>query len=235
MKKISTVKAILRSAVFNFKYLPLCQAIKLPILIYKGRIINKGKIIINGNAKFGMIRLGFNVVSLFPNNGITLENRGNIIFNGNLLIGNNSSISVNETGILEFGNQFSSSTGLKIACYDSIKIGQRVRFGWNVIILDTSFHALTNQESGKVYREGYAPILIGNDVWIANGCKLYKGVSIPPFCVVGADTILHKPVVCPKYTLITNKHEVSIKTNGLYRNIDDDNLDFYLKYKKTNG
>lgn len=26
---------------------------------------------------------------------------------------------------------------------------------------------------------GYGPISVGHDVWIANGCKIYKNVSIP--------------------------------------------------------
>lgn len=224
--KLLHILSIIRSAWLNFKYLPFQQAYKLPILIYKGSIRNKGKIILKGDIKHGMIRLGVNTVSIFPNNGIIFENRGTVIFHGSAYIGNNSGISVSNTGVLEIGQQFSASTGLKIACYDHISIDGRVLIGWNVFILDTNFHALTNNLTSEVNRKGHAPIKIGHDVWIANGCKLYKGVSIPPLCVVGGDTILHKPIDCPAYSLITNKKETRIKTTGLYRNIDDDKLDY---------
>lgn len=63
---------------------------------------------------------------------------------------------------------------------------------------------------------------MGHDVWIANGCKIYKNVSVPHTCVVGADTILHKPIQCAPYSLITNKIETSVKTIGAYLDRNDD-------------
>ena len=46
----------------------------------------------------GMIRLGGYGVNLYPNNGIYINNRGVITFNGSCVIGNNSFISVAKTG-----------------------------------------------------------------------------------------------------------------------------------------
>lgn len=228
MKKNQIFRAIVRSIVFNFKHLPLKQAYKLPILIYKGKIKNSGTIIIKGDIKSGMIRLGFNMVSIFPNNGIILENRGKIVFNGPASIGNNSAISVNQTGLLEFGEGFIASSGLRIACYHHITFENRCLVGWNTMLLDTSFHGLTNHKTNEVNRKGFGPIYVGENVWIANGCKIYKGVIIPKFCVVGGDTILYKPIDCPPYSFITNKRDITIKTTGLYRNIDDDKLEYDL-------
>lgn len=221
------LRTIIRSIWVNFRYLPIHQALYLPIYFFKGHLKIKGKIIIKGKIKRGMIRLGFNRVSLYPDSGIMIENRGTIIFKGTTFIGNNSAISVNQSGVLEFGNQFSSSSGLKIACYDSIRFQENVLLGWDVLIIDSNFHALTNNKTGEVIRKGTASIDIGNDVWISNGCKLYKGVSIPPFCVVGANTVLHKAVKCSPYSLITNNQEVKIKTTGFYRDINDDKLNYH--------
>ena len=134
------LRSIIHSIFFCFHYLPFKQAVRLPILLYKPKLLKiKGKVVIQGEVRFGIIRLGFPTVSLFPNSGIVFENRGSIIFNGSCYIGNNSAISVGEKGQLEFGNRFCASTSLKLTCYDKIVFGNRVLLGWNVLVLDTGF------------------------------------------------------------------------------------------------
>ena len=65
------LRSILYSIYFNFHYLPFKQAIRLPILFYKPKFKDlKGSVKIVGELKFGMIRLGFPIVSLYPNSGI---------------------------------------------------------------------------------------------------------------------------------------------------------------------
>lgn len=105
LKKLWNNRRILRSILptiyFNFHYLPFNQAIKLPILLYKPKLLKmKGNIKIEKcKIKFGMIRLGFPTVSLYPNTGIVYENHGGtIVFNGKCAIGNNSAISIGASG-----------------------------------------------------------------------------------------------------------------------------------------
>ena len=67
--RISTLFRLLRSlpasVYFNFHYLPLRQAVKLPIMLYKPRFLElKGTVRIEGdNIRTGMIQLGFPTVS----------------------------------------------------------------------------------------------------------------------------------------------------------------------------
>lgn len=94
------LRSIIPTVYFNFHYLPFRQAIKLPIFLYKPHLkLMKGTITIHGGATTGMIRLGKNQVSIYPNSGIMLELRGKIIFNGRCSIGNNSYIT-KETNLL---------------------------------------------------------------------------------------------------------------------------------------
>lgn len=61
------LRYILHSVFFNFHYLPFHEAVKLPILLYKPKLLKlKGTIKIKQEDKigFGMIRLGFPEVSL---------------------------------------------------------------------------------------------------------------------------------------------------------------------------
>ena len=130
-------------------------------------------------------------------------------------------------GVLEFGNNFGATAGLKLACYRSICFGNNVLIGWNTQILDTDFHVLKPLDNSTPRSKGFGAIVIGHDVWIANGCKIYKNVSIPPLCVVGADTILHKSIKADPYSLITNKIEPAVRVTGAYYDRKEDKI----KYK----
>ncbi len=218
------IRALFPSIAFNFRHLPFRQAIHLPILLYKPHFCDhSGKIIIDAPVSFGMIRLGVNVVMLYPHSGITFENRGTIIFKGKALIGNDSAISVGPTGCVTFGNRFAATTHLHLISYSSVTFGDNVLIGWNTLITDTDFHALMNIRTGQK-NKGYGPIAIGENVWIANGCKIYKNSTIPANCVLGADSILHGPIECEPYSVITTKFEKRITSNGFYHNPEDDSI-----------
>lgn len=147
------IRAFFPSLIFNLRHLPFSQARHLPILVYKGKFMNNtGKYVIEGDVHFGMIELGRHRVSLYPSNGIVLENRGVIVFHGSAIIGSDSAITLGETGRLEFGKNFSSSAGLKIACYDSITFGENISVGWQTMIVDTDFHSLKKVNGGGVQR-----------------------------------------------------------------------------------
>ena len=138
---------------FNFHYLPLWQAVKLPILLYKPRFLElKGTVRIESdNIRTGMIRLGFPTVSLYPNTGIMIENHGGeIIFKGRAGIGNASRISIGAKSKVEFGDCF-QATALKLASYCGMKFASRVRFGWDCTVVDTDFHKLPKVNGGGVF------------------------------------------------------------------------------------
>lgn len=229
IKKIWTFRWILRalipSIIFNLRHLPISQAWKIPILTYKVEDLGGGgSYIIEGRVKFGMIMLGKRIVDLYPNAGITLNNRGKITFKGKLIIGNCSALSVGPSGNLTFGNDIIGSAGLKLACYSSISIGDRTRIGWNTQIIDTDIHLLKHTDGRKTESKGYAPIRIDNGVWIANSCKLYKGTVIPHSCVVSADTVLKGYMDFKPYSIISNDRETIVRAEGFYRDLDDDRI-----------
>lgn len=228
IKKAWKRKSILRSLPYsiyiNFSKLPLAQAVKLPILLYKPQILtNSGRIVIEGPVRFGMVRLGFSQVPLFPNSGFMLENRGTITFRGRATIGNASAVSIGPDGHLSLGDEFMASTSLKLVCYHNVTMGDRVRFGWNSMVVDTDFHSLSYVGGG--HAKGYGDITIGDDCWIANGCKIYKNINLPDHCIVGSDTVLLKGIADWKpYSLICNDKHVEIKATGLYRDIHNDKI-----------
>lgn len=132
---------IIQSVYFNFHYLPFKTAIRLPILLYKPKFLElQGNVKIGGEVKYGMIRLGFPTVSLYPNTGITIENHGGTItFNGKCSIGNNSYISIGSKGVIEFGDNFAATTTFRLTSYDRIVFGERVRCGWDILVWTQTF------------------------------------------------------------------------------------------------
>lgn len=231
LKKLWNNRRILHSILptiyFNFHYLPFNQAIKLPILLYKPKLLKmKGNIKIEKcKIKFGMIRLGFPTVSLYPNTGIVYENHGGtIVFNGLCSIGNNSAISIGTKAIVEFGDRFAASTTLRLTSYNHITFGDKVRFGWDTLVMDTDFHKLTKLSGG--YSHGHAPVIIGSNNWFGNGCRIMKRTSTPDYCVVQGGTILSGPVSAPSYSVVGNDSHVVVKATGVWRNVDDDVIEY---------
>lgn len=230
LKKIWKNKWILRSLLqtiyFNFHYLPYKQAIKLPILLYKPKLLKcKGKIIIEGNIKTGMIQLGKYNVSLYPNSGIVYENHGGtIVFKGSCNIGNNSFISIGSKGYISFGNRFSSSTSLKITSYHYISFLDSVRVGWDCMFLDTDFHSMKKLKGG--YTKGFGPIIIGNRVWFGSKCIILKNTVLPNFTTVSAGTVLNKKMEIPEYSVIGLDNNITVKCTGLYRDLFDDKINY---------
>ena len=208
LHKIWRNKWILRylphSVFFNFKHLPLHQAVKLPIWLYKPKfIVLKGEIKIDyKNIKSGIIRLGQNLVSIYPNTGIHLEIMGAITFKGRCNIGNSSYMSVGKNGNITFGDNFTSLTSLKIVSYENIIFGNNNRIGWNCMICDTDFHATINTQTHEIYPK-QAPIILGDNVWVANNCTINKGCVLPPYTIVASHSLINKDYSSiPPYCLL---------------------------------
>ena len=126
---------------------------------------------------------------------------------------------------MEFGENFTATTGLRIAYYDSVRFGDNVLVGWNVQISDTDFHAIKDVKTG-IKTKGHGSVSIGKDVWIANGCRIYKNVTIPEKCVVGAETVLFKGVDTQPCSLITNNREITVSSRRIYHDRDDDQITY---------
>lgn len=222
-KRKSDLRSIFSSIYFNFKYLPFKQAIKLPILLYKPHFIAlKGKVTINSpSIRTGMIRLGFHSVSVYPNNGITLELQGKeIIFKGKCNIGNDSYISTGGKSIVEFGEDFFCSAGLKLVSYRGIKFGKRTSFGWNCLVMDTNFHPLYDITKKK-YKKASGKIEIGDNNWFATQCKIMHSVTTPERCIFGMGTTITRNSEMKSYCVMGGS-PVKILTENVMRDYDHD-------------
>ena len=169
-----------------------------------------------------MIRLGFNQVALYPNNGILFQNSGGTIeFNGRCHIGNASAIAIGKKGHLVVGNSFLSTAALKIACQHKIVFEENVLCGWESTFVDTDFHQLTMVNT-KEHTQSFAPIHIGRGCWFAAKSMVLKGTILPEFVTLASNSLVNKEYD-RSYTLLAGSPAKIVK-EGIFRDCENDSI-----------
>lgn len=221
------LRSLLTTIRFNFHYLPFKQAIFLPVVLYKCKNIKgfKGKVRleVSNPLKFGMITLGEPIVSIYPNSGIIYENHGGtIVFKGSCVIGNNSAISIGPHGTVTFGDKFCASSTLRLICYNNITFKDKVRIGWECTFMDTDFHKMRKLNGG--YTKGYGNIKIGKGCWFANRCVVLKNAQTAEYNTFSTGSVVNSDYGIPYAVYGTSN--IVLKREGIYRDIDDDKIDY---------
>lgn len=158
------------------------------------------KIIINKAAKFGAksvkgskyesrLKMDKNI-SLVINDG-PLTRYGT----GPYLLRYGFDIQIVNEGKLIIG-QGASNMNLNIMCAKEITIGNGVRIGRNVTIRDWNGPHVILSSS---YRN-HAPVIIGDNVWIASDVTIMPGVTIGDGAVIGGNSLVNKDV--PKGAMV---------------------------------
>lgn len=108
---------------------------------------------------------------------------------GNLIgIQNNCMIStVKKDAKVIIGNNCGFS-GVRIGSFKLIKIGNNVRCGANTLITDANWH-LDDPRSGEP-----KDVIIEDNVWLGEGVKVLKGVTIGENTIIGAGSVVVKSI-----------------------------------------
>ena len=217
--------SIIKTVYFNFRLLPVRQAIKLPIFIYRRFEIGKtgGKIIFEVPPRTGLVQFGFIGSDFIANHcwgQIYID--GTMQIAGKVDFGIGSQIRVYKGGEVSIGNNVQIAALTKLLCENNIEIGNNVRIAHECQIMDSNFHYVEDVESKKVECCS-GTIHIGNDNWVANRSTIQKGTITPDFCIVGANSVLNKDYskICPSFSLIAGTPAKLIKT-GVRRILDFD-------------
>lgn len=227
MKKMQFLRAFIPSLIFNFKYLPIKQAVKLPIWIYKAHLLELGGSVSieSDDIHSGMIQLGFPRAATYPDNGFTWRNRGRVIFKGDCYIGNDCHIIVGKQGMLTLGSDFRANAGLKLVAQCNIKFGNHVRVGWGCILMDTNFHPLYDMEKKK-FKRAFSPITIGDYNWFGLQCYVMHGVHTPDRCIFAARSTVTRGGNFESYC-VHGGSPLHILTRNVMRDYDNDQITDY--------
>lgn len=215
MKSINKLRmyalSLPKSLYFNFKYFPLSQAIRLPILISHRVWLLKteGKIILPKNIS-ERIKIGFGEVGIFDRqkSRSIWQVSGIVEFKGNAKIGHGSKISV--SGKLIIGNGFCITAESSIVAQKEISIGSNVLISWDSLIMDTDFHEIFDEGGRQL--NAPMPINIGDNVWIGCRTLILKGVLISDGVIVAAASTVNKTIE-QKNTVIAGSPANVVKEN----------------------
>lgn len=113
---------------------------------------------------------------------------GGVIKCKSVNIGRGCRICVAEGGVLTLGDKFSITGDTTIICSKGITFGDDCLLSWDILLMDTDFHSISNEQNEIV--NSSRPISFGDHVWV--GCRsiILKGSEIPSGCVIAAGSLL---------------------------------------------
>ena len=124
----------------------------MPIFIYKHTKLQeiKGKISIEVPITTGMLKIGPHCLGtqdcLYSRT--IWELSGLLIIKGKASIGSGCKINVGKEAILTFGNNLNISGNSEIICQKEITFGNNCLLSWDILMMDTDFHHIINNERG---------------------------------------------------------------------------------------
>lgn len=189
---IDYVLGLPKTLYINFKYFSFKDALKLPVLIsHKVKLIKvKGRIIIEGTIKTGMIKIGYDTIDIFDSRNLNSiwKNEGTLRFKGDAVLKNGVKINIGKKGELIFGKNILINNNTAIICNNKISFGDNNLISWDCLFMDTDFHGIFDQSKQKINLD--KEIKINNNVWIGCRCTILKGTFIENNNVIAANTVL---------------------------------------------
>jgi acetyltransferase-like isoleucine patch superfamily enzyme len=180
-----------KTLLFNFRYLPLRQAVRLPILVSHRVAICDfgGTVTLKGPIRTASVLLGFGNVGVYDYRRArsVWQVVGDVIFEPPVRLGHGFKLSV--AGKLTFGAGFTAPAECRISCFDQITFGRGVAVSWEALLMDNDFHFISTDGSGD-FPPQQAPIVIGDHVWICARSTVLKGVQLADGVVVAAGAIV---------------------------------------------
>lgn len=106
---------------------------------------------------------------------------------------------VSDGGKITIGNHCFFNTGCCLTSMESLTIGDRCKFGNNLVIVDQDHNYKRHTEADPEFVT--APVSIGNDVWAGANVTILRGTTIGDHCVIGAGCVIKGDV--PAGTVMT--------------------------------
>lgn len=136
---------------------------------------------------------------------VTLRGRPHIQATGTITLGDNvkissflarTQLSTGPDGTLHIGKNVRINNGAVLSARQHIQIGDNCRIAPHATLMDSDFHGVDDRDG----QPKCAPIVLENDVWIAQRAMVLKGVRIGQGAVVAAGAVVTKDVA--PYTLV---------------------------------
>jgi acetyltransferase-like isoleucine patch superfamily enzyme len=182
---------ILKSIYYNFRYLPLDEAVYLPLMFAKRvSVSGNGKWILGGYDDISKVKIyiGYKALNWMDKKAETvIYNAGMLVVRGNtIFIGSGSAIEIEEGATLTLRDGFNITGRATIICRDEIEFGSDTLISWDTLFMDSDAHMLRELNGASNFDN---PIRIGNHVWIGSKCTVLPGTRIADHMVVGCNSL----------------------------------------------
>lgn len=172
------------------------------IRIRRGAIVEKKGRMVLGWKKFPKSHL---------ESRLLVDKGAKIVIGGNVNIGYGADIEVFPGGELIFKGGTGTNISTTIICSEKIIIGRDVQIGRNVTIRDNNGGHYINRQGYKNSR----PVVIGDKVWLCEGCVIMPGVKIGDGAIVGAHAFVTSNV--PAHALVSGNPAVVVDEDILWK------------------
>lgn len=142
---------------------------------------------------------------------ILLEKGSTLISDGDVAIAYGADIELFENATLHFKGGTGANINFTIICADHIEIGKDVVIGRGVTIRDNNGNHYINRAGYKKSR----PVIIGNKVWLCEGCTIMSGVKIGDGAIIGAHAFVTTNV--PAHALVSGNPAVIVDEDVLWK------------------
>jgi acetyltransferase-like isoleucine patch superfamily enzyme len=133
------------------------------------------------------LEIGINYVGFIHKTDKTLLNiKGKLKLNGNYSIGRGCRFDIGKNAVVSIGKGGYTNCNTTFIIMHRLTIGDNCAISWDCQFLDEDFHKIIYD--GK--KESNNSIVIGNNVWIGCGVKIYKSTIIPNGCVIASNSVV---------------------------------------------
>lgn len=107
---------------------------------------------------------------------------------------------------------FTINGGSVIICAKHISFGEDVMLGRNIVIYDSDYHQVLNDE-GNI-KNFPKEVIIGDHVWLTNQITVLKGVTIGAGTLVSPYTVIRKDL--PEYSMVVSSNSSKVISNNVH-------------------
>ena len=125
--------------------------------------------------------------------GLRLRGSGQVMFGEDVIIGATTDIFTHDPSARVRVGDRSFLNGARITAVTRIDIGNDATIA-DARLMDTDFHSLSKRRQQRDAPVGVAPIRIENNVWIAAGSAVLKGVTIGENSVIAFGSVVVKDI-----------------------------------------
>lgn len=185
----------LKSVYTNFRYLPISQAIYLPIWIthkFKIHKLKRGQIIVDvPNRKSIILGEGGSPALQEYSGGLFLDDDAKLVFHGFAVISQGTVFRIDKEAKIELGDKFYCNKNCFFRSSDIIKFGNHCAVGWDVQINTNDGHEIYYDDTISA---NHGSIFIGDNVWLTSNTIVCKNAMIADGCILAQGAVLTKSV-----------------------------------------